>query len=129
MYETLKSKNIYIECPICTKVFQVSRNRIKYRSPECRTEASRRNSRKKQQEYRKSLPRAKAICQWCGHAFSKTASAQRYCEACHELRMNGGIAKPKKPKHLTIDEIIAKMNREGYRGTYGKYTAEGRDKL
>ncbi len=119
MYKTLKQKNIYAECPICTRVFQVTRNNLKYCSPECRAGASRRNSRKKQQE----------LCRWCGRAFNKTASAQRYCEACHELRMNGGIAKPKKPKHLTIDEIIAKMNREGYRGTYGKYIAEGRDKL
>ena len=132
MYKTLKHKNIYTECPICTRVFQVTRNNLKYCSEECRKKSAQQRSRKHREEYKKIYSSSiSAICKWCGRAFRKSKNAQKYCETCQEIRANGGFEakKAKRKKYLTLDEILSKMEREGYRGTYGKYIAEGRDKL
>lgn len=67
---------------------------------------------------------AQGICRRCGNLFNKRSNAQKYCKDCKNPR---SVKKSK--DHLTIDEIISKMKNENFKGTYGQYISEGRDKL
>lgn len=68
---------------------------------------------------------AQGICRRCGNLFNKRSNAQKYCKDCKYPKSD--IKKSK--DHLTIDEIISKMKNDNFKGTYGQYISEGRDKL
>lgn len=127
MYQKTINKDLWVECPICKKVFQKSEGRRVYCSDTCAEEGKRIKSKLAYAKWYSAKKRKKTKkCMNCGADFITTGRYQ-YCSYCR----SGKLPKESKakPRRKTLEKILAKMIAEGYTGTYGKYIAEGRDKL
>lgn len=116
-----KKKDVqYAECPICSLVFPKKQARQRYCSPKCSGKAKKTRDSVYIKGYVENV--LKTECRYCGKIFKRRASAQLYCSP--QCKKANAADKPKSEgKAHSIDDTIAQMKKEGFKGSYGQYVA------